>query len=436
MTEDSSPTSSPSRDRQRKTTSSAPHTKLVIVIVFICSLASIYYSSINLVGCDGQQKAAVERPQEDAPYTSTYLRNNVSVAINTNITPISTQTDHKPTSAALPSIQENTNATTITTVDPEAVDCFELLRKFRADEIEVAKKKKDNSDVHFRRSFVTLAQDPKDIALKPFYVATHDKELDSVRASIMQSNFYYERKLTSRILRVFLAKQRAGEESIFLDVGANIGWFSLVAAAHGATKVYSFEPNLQNTLRFCESLTLNGWASGDLVMPIAKGVGRVEERKKLYGDPRVQNPGSYSFNENLLDKSLPVKKILVGEMEITTLDAFAERHNWFETKPSIAFFKLDVEYFELQVLQGAKKLLNSRMVEMIAMELKHEQPKEEKYQILEILLDAGFEFWMHGAWMGPNKEVKTKYTNATKLVEDFEAKMFDVNVLFRLRDQN
>ena len=61
---------------------------------------------------------------------------------------------------------------------------------------------------------------------------------------------------------------------------------------------------------------------------------------------------------------------------------------------------------------------------------------EEKYQILEILLDAGFEFWMHGAWMGPNKEVKTKYTNATKLVEDFEAKMFDVNVLFRLRDQN
>lgn len=432
MTEDSSvssPTSSPSRDRQRNT-SSAPHTKLVIVIVFICSLASIYYSSINLVGCDGKQKAAVERPEEDAPYTSTYLRTNVSVATsNTNIT-ISTQTDPKPTSAALPSIQMNTNAT-----DPEAVDCSELLRKFRADEIEVAKKK-DNSDVHFRRSFVTLAQDPEDIALKPFYISTHDKELDSIRASIMKYNFYYERKLTSRILRVFLAKQRAGKESIFLDVGANIGWFSLVAAAHGATKVYSFEPNLQNTIRFCESLTLNGWASGDLVMPIAKGVGRVEERKKLYGDPRVQNPGSYSFNENFLDKSLPVKKILVGEMEITTLDAFAERHNWFETKPSIAFFKLDVEYFELQVLQGAKKLLNSRMVEMIAMELKHEQPKEEKYQILDILLDAGFEFWMHGAWMGPNKEVKTKYTNATKLVEDFEAKMFDVNVLFRLRDQN
>ncbi|KAL7453813.1 hypothetical protein ACHAWC_005453 [Mediolabrus comicus] len=404
MTEVSSPTSSPSRDRKRNT-SSAPHTKLVILIVFICSLASIYYSSINLVGCDGKQR-------EPKPTTSD----------------------------ALPTIQENTNATTITTTDPEAVDCSELLRKFRADEIEVAKKK-DGSDVHFRRSFVTLAQDPEDLGLKPFYVSTHDKELDSVRASIMQYNFYYERKLTSKILRVFLAKQRAGEESIFLDVGANIGWFSLVAAAHGATKVYSFEPNLQNTIRFCESLSLNGWASGDLVMPIAKGVGRVEERKKLYGDPRVQNPGSYSFNENLLDKnlldkSLPVEKILVGEMEITTLDAFAERHSWFETKPSIAFFKLDVEYFELQVLQGAKKLLNSGMVEMIAMELKHDQSKEEKYQILEILLDAGFEFWMHGAWMGPNKEVKTEYTNATKLVEDFEAKMFDVNVLFRLRDRN
>ena len=110
MTEDSSPTSSPSRDRQLRKTSSAPHTKLVIVIVFICSLASIYYSSINLVGCNDKQRAAVERPQEDAPYTSTYLRTNVSVAINTNITPISTH-HHKPTSAALPSIQKNTNET-------------------------------------------------------------------------------------------------------------------------------------------------------------------------------------------------------------------------------------------------------------------------------------------------------------------------------------
>lgn len=404
MTEDSSPASSPNRDRHRNTSSASHNTKLVIVIAFICSLASIYASINLIVGCNDTQRAAVAR-QEDAPYTSN-LRSNGS-AIHTNNIAMSAQTD------------------------PEAVDCSELLMKFRADEIEVSKKT-DNSTVHFRRSFVTLAQDPKDIALKPFYISTHDKELDSVRASIMTYHFYYERKLTSRILKVFLAKQRAGKESIFLDVGANIGWFSLVAAAHGATKVYSFEPNLQNTIRFCESLTLNGWTSGDLVMPIAKGVGRVEERKKLYGDSRIKNPGSYSFNKNFVEKN----KILVGEMEITTLDSFAERHNWFEKKPSIAFFKLDVEYFELQVLQGAKKLLNSGMVEMIAMELKHEQPKEEKFQILEILLDAGFEFWMHGAWMGPHKEVETKYTNATTLVEDFEAKMFDVNVLFRLRDQN
>ena len=112
MTEDSSPTSSPRRDRQLKT-SSASHTKLVIVIVFICSLASIYYSSINLAGCNDKQRAAVAR-QEDAPYTSN-LRSNVS-AINTNIT-ISRQTHHKPTPAALPSIQKNTNATTLQTFD-------------------------------------------------------------------------------------------------------------------------------------------------------------------------------------------------------------------------------------------------------------------------------------------------------------------------------
>jgi FkbM family methyltransferase len=213
-----------------------------------------------------------------------------------------------------------------------------------------------------------------------------------------------------------------------LDVGANIGWFSLVAAAHGATKIYSFEPNLQNTIRFCESLTLNGWASGDLVTPIAKGVGRVEEKKTLYGSAGARNPGSFSFSES---KS---RTEVIGEMEITTLDAFAERHGWFESRTRIGVFKLDVEYFELEVMEGAEKLLKSRIIEMITLELKPDHTKEAKFKICKLLLDSGYEFWMHGAWPGPSIEVKTNYTDPSELVDDFQAGKFKVNVIFRLRD--
>jgi len=143
-------------------------------------------------------------------------------------------------------------------VDPEGLDCKELLKKFRQDEIEVAKTtqvKQDNitKEKNFKRTFGVITK-----TAKPFYISTHDGEIDSVRASIMKKRKYYESALTKRVAEVFEEKVQKNESSLFLDVGTNIGWFSLVAVAHGASKVYSFEPNLQNTIRFCESLSMNG----------------------------------------------------------------------------------------------------------------------------------------------------------------------------------
>jgi hypothetical protein len=52
--------------------------------------------------------------------------------------------------------------------DPERIDCTELLNKFKADEIEVAKKE---GNINFRRSYATISKGVP----KPFYVATHDR---------------------------------------------------------------------------------------------------------------------------------------------------------------------------------------------------------------------------------------------------------------------
>jgi hypothetical protein len=97
--------------------------------------------------------------------------------------------------------------------------------------------------------------------------------------------------LTIIVSETFDKKKAKGKQSIFLDVGTNIGWFSLVAAAHGATKIYSFESSLLNTVRFCESLSLNGWSSGDLITPVSKGAGNMEEVRKLYAISH--NPSLY-----------------------------------------------------------------------------------------------------------------------------------------------
>jgi len=262
--------------------------------------------------------------------------------------------------------------------------------------------------------------------LQSFYIATHDKEIDYVRSFIMSKAFYYEIYLTDLISKTFDKKKAEGKESIFLDVGANIGWFSLVAATHGATKIYSFEPNLQNTIRFCESLSLNGWSSGNLVTSISKGLGNMEEVRRMYGSNNT-NPGAFSFKKEEGSK-------IVGEMKITTLDSFAERHGWFESKPQIGFFKLDVEHFELEVIEGAKKLLNSHMIEMIAMELNPEYPFENKEKICKILFGAGYEFTMYGAWRGPINSVDLKHTDCSRLIEDFHKHKYGRNVIFQLKD--
>ena len=98
---------------------------------------------------------------------------------------------------------------------------------------------------------------------------------------------------------------------------------------------------------------------------------------------------------------------------------------------TLVFFKLDVENFELEVLEGAEKLLKSHLIEKIALELKPEQNEERKLNILKHLFNAGYEIHMHGKFRGPAIIVKKTYDSPEELAEDL--KNYHENVLFRLR---
>ncbi len=347
----------------------------------------------------------------------------------------------------------NTNANTDKNImiDPEATDCTKILTSFLNKQVKVAK---NHNDIDYRRSFVAIS-DFQDI--QPFYVATHDEKIDGVRKIIFNKHYYYEVALTKFIAEYFKFKKDNEQPSIFLDVGANIGWFSLVAAAHGASQVYSFEPNLQNTIRFCESLSLNRWLkedrSQDVVLPISKGLGDTEDQKQMFAVEEF-NPGSFTFSKKHA-KRFPLKdendqkiydekgnKVLdykvIDTLTITTLDLFAERHGWFDDLPSIGIMKIDVEHFELEVLEGAKKLLQSQMIEIITFELKTNEPRDRKSRILQLLFEAGYRLHMHGTWQGPKHIVEKVYMNWKDLLKDFDeveggkTSLYRENVLFKL----
>ncbi len=334
-------------------------------------------------------------------------------------------------------------------------NCHKILSQFRKNKIKVAE---NTNSFDYRRSFVVLSNTPN-----PFYVATHDAKIDDTRAYIFIKHEYYEKKLSSFIQQYFDKKREEGKESIFVDVGANIGWFSLLAASHGASKVYAFEPNLQNMIRFCESLSLNRWLLDDRsydddqedvqIIPITKGVGETEEQKTMYA-VRDVNPGTFSFNKSYA-RRFPVKDKdgnelkdengdpvldlkVIDTFDIITLDSFAESQGWFESKPSIGILKIDVEKFEKEVFEGGQKLLKSHLVEMISFELKGFEPTDRKQRIIQILVESGYDLYMHGQAYGPNNVVEKVYDTWQDMAVDFEkgAKVYGHNLIFRRKTRN
>jgi len=304
-----------------------------------------------------------------------------------------------------------------------SLDCSAMLKDFLDGKISEIENRKG-----FEKSYVTRTSGEK-----PFYLATHEANLDMVRATSFTHGKYYETHLTKVIQKAFDKKKGQSGEAIFLDVGGNIGWFSLLAKAHGASQAYVFEPNPANLVRICESLTLNGWKESVDVMMM--GVSDEVSKKALYKTDAT-NPGSFSFDQKRANKYTDGGKAeKVGEFQMITLDAFAEEMGWFENKTPIAFFKLDVEGFEPQILKGAEKLFKSGIIELFAMEMKKKRTvhsPEAKRMMTKVIVESGYELYMHGHFRGPNIIVEEKYEKWEDLADVIiRADKYGENLLFR-----
>lgn len=186
----------------------------------------------------------------------------------------------------------------------------------------------------------------------------HKREVDRLRWKTYETGLYYETDVTNGAVQIL----SADPNGIVVDVGANIGWFTMLGCSLGH-KVVAFEPNPMNQIRVCEALELNGWGADDVLMyPL--GVGEQASRLTLsYGS----NPGEGSF----LRKG--GKGMVTGQIDIITLDSVAEERRWLSDSVQIALMKIDVEGFDPNVIFGAPKLLKSGLVKHLRRVLQNQK---------------------------------------------------------------
>jgi FkbM family methyltransferase len=136
---------------------------------------------------------------------------------------------------------------------------------------------------------------------------------------------------------------------IFVDIGANIGFYSLLSAKTMNDKgvVYSFEPERINYELLTNNIALNNFTS---ILPICKAVSNNTGSVKFYTD-KLESGGHSLFQDAVQfgKKSL---------FDNTIVDAI-KLDDFFGGNQKIDLMKIDVQGAEYNVLSGARKVIRN-----------------------------------------------------------------------------
>ena len=160
--------------------------------------------------------------------------------------------------------------------------------------------------------------------------------------------------------------------SVVVDVGANIGAFT-VFAARWAEKVFAFEPELANFRLLCANIELNDLKN---VIPLRMAIASKRGKRTFYIADN-QHSGSHSFLLQRYEKAI--------EVETLSIDDLIEQ----ESLRRINFLKLDCEGAEAEIIE-ALSLETSNKIEQISLEF-HQRDSYSTEDMMKKLDSLGFD---------------------------------------------
>ncbi|KAG2497667.1 hypothetical protein HYH03_004406 [Edaphochlamys debaryana] len=172
----------------------------------------------------------------------------------------------------------------------------------------------------------------------------------------MEANAIVEAQITKVFYWILKHRCKTGKDNLFVDVGANFGWFAVLAAKLGC-RVIAYEP----VPLFRWFLEYNVHVN-DLMSRIdirAVVVSQERDRSMTMVVPTTGIWGTAGIDGLNIDKSIEGKKEEIDVPSVRLED---------EVKEDVLLMKVDVEGWEYAVIQGAEGLLSKYNVENIVME--------------------------------------------------------------------
>ncbi len=219
-----------------------------------------------------------------------------------------------------------------------------------------------------------------------FFIKVRGNKYSKIRVNDTFLNISYDDKGLSKDLLIHkkrekfstdLVKSIIQEDEIIIDIGANIGYYTLLESQLASKgKVFAVEPIPENFNLLDINIKLNECKNIDAYK---MAIGDISGKSKMYVyDKRnrcsfIKDPSGNIINEI--------------EVPVMTLDKFVESY----VRQDPTFIRMDLEGYEFQVIKGARGILdNNRPLKLFVELHPHLMSDERMMVILNTLKQTNF----------------------------------------------
>ena len=225
--------------------------------------------------------------------------------------------------------------------------------------------------------------------LDTFFKQINNIQIEVKNKSNLKLYFYSPNNITKYRSDTFFSKEPEtlkwidsfDEESIFFDVGANVGLYSCYAAKSKKIRTFAFEPSVFNLEVLAKNIHKNKLDDLITIVPIA-----IDDKRKIsnFNMSSTETGGALStFDKKFTHDGTSINK----KISYKTLGISLDELITFYNLPKPNFLKIDVDGLEHFILKGANNSLDT--IKSILVEI-DENFIDQKKAIVSLLKDKNF----------------------------------------------